>query len=194
MLENLNKYKIVLASNSPRRHELMSGLEIDYEIKTLPDIDESYPESLKAEEIPLYISRHKAEAYRNVMKDNELIITADTIVYIDNQVLGKPKDEEDAKAMLHKLSGRTHLVITGVCLTTTSWQRSFSATTEVTFATLTNEEISHYVTKYKPLDKAGAYGVQELIGYIGVSSLKGSYYNVMGLPIQRLYRELQNIC
>ena len=193
MLENLNKYKIVLASNSPRRHELMSGLEIDYEIKTLPDIDESYPESLKAEEIPLYISRHKAEAYRNVMKDNELIITADTIVYIDNQVLGKPKDEEDAKAMLHKLSGRTHLVITGVCLTTTSWQRSFSATTEVTFATLTNEEISHYVTKYKPLDKAGAYGVQELIGYIGVSSLKGSYYNVMGLPIQRLYRELQNI-
>ena len=194
MLENLNKYKIVLASNSPRRHELMSGLEIDYEIKTLPDIDESYPESLKAEEIPLYISRHKAEAYRNVMKDNELIITADTIVYIDNQVLGKPKDEEDAKAMLHKLSGRTHLVITGVCLTTTSWQRSFSATTEVTFATLTDEEISHYVTRYKPLDKAGAYGVQELIGYIGVSSLKGSYYNVMGLPIQRLYRELQNIC
>ena len=194
MLENLNKYKIVLASNSPRRHELMSGLEIDYEIKTLPDIDESYPESLKAEEIPLYISRHKAEAYRNVMKDNELIITADTIVYIDNQVLGKPKDEEDAKAMLHKLSGRTHLVITGVCLTTSSWQRSFSATTEVTFATLTDEEISHYVTKYKPLDKAGAYGVQELIGYIGVSSLKGSYYNVMGLPIQRLYRELQNIC
>ena len=194
MLENLNKYKIVLASNSPRRHELMSGLEIDYEIKTLPDIDESYPESLKAEEIPLYISRHKAEAYRNVMKGNGLIITADTIVYIDNQVLGKPKDEEDAKAMLHKLSGRTHLVITGVCLTTTSWQRSFSATTEVTFATLTDEEISHYVSKYKPLDKAGAYGVQELIGYIAVSSLKGSYYNVMGLPIQRLYRELQNIC
>ena len=194
MLENLNKYKIVLASNSPRRHELMSGLEIDYEIKTLPDIDETYPECLKGEEIPLYISRHKAEAYRNVMKGNELIITADTIVYIDNQVLGKPKDEEDAKAMLHKLSGRTHLVITGVCLTTTSWQRSFSATTEVTFATLTDEEINHYVSRYKPLDKAGAYGVQELIGYIAVSSLKGSYYNVMGLPIQRLYRELQNIC
>ena len=188
-----SRYKIILASASPRRRELMSGLEIDYQVKTLPDIDESYPESLTGEEIPLYISREKAEAYRSFMGDDELIITADTIVYIDGKVLGKPHDEADACEMLRKLSGRTHMVITGVCLTTTQWQRSFSAVTEVTFDTLSDEEISHYVRKYKPLDKAGSYGVQEFIGFIGVKSLNGSYYNVMGLPVQRLYRELLKV-
>ena len=188
-----SRYKIILASASPRRRELMSGLEIDYQVKTLPDIDESYPELLTGEEIPLYISREKAEAYRRFMSDDELIITADTIVYIDGKVLGKPHDEADACEMLRKLSGRTHLVITGVCLTTTQWQRSFSAVTEVTFDTLSDEEISHYVRKYKPLDKAGSYGVQEFIGFIGVKSLNGSYYNVMGLPVQRLYRELLKV-
>ena len=190
ILDNLRHRRVVLASGSPRRRELLSGLGIDYEVKTLPDIDESYPQDLKGEEIPIYIAREKAEAYRAHMQADELIITADTIVYIDGTVLGKPKDEAEACHMLRTLSGRTHQVITGVCLTTCENQRTFAAVTEVTFDTLTDEEIDWYVTRYKPLDKAGAYGVQEFIGFIGVRSLRGSYFNVMGLPIQRLYREL----
>ena len=190
MLENLKHYKIKLASNSPRRRELLSGLGIDYEVKLLPGIDESYPDTLKGEDIPMYIAREKADAYRPLMQADELIITADTIVCIDGEVLGKPSDGAEAAAMLRKLSGRTHEVITGVCLTTTRLQRTFAAVTEVTFDTLTDEEIAYYVERYRPLDKAGAYGVQEWIGCIGVTGLKGSYFNVMGLPVQRLYKEL----
>ena len=190
MLENLKHYKIKLASNSPRRRELLSGLGIDYEVKLLPGIDESYPDTLKGEDIPMYIAREKADAYRPLMQADELIITADTIVCIDGEVLGKPSDGAEAAAMLRKLSGRTHEVITGVCLTTTRLQRTFAAVTEVTFDTLTDEEIAYYVERYRPLDKAGAYGVQERIGFIGVTGLKGSYFNVMGLPVQRLYKEL----
>ncbi|MDD6891486.1 MAG: Maf-like protein [Bacteroidales bacterium] len=190
MLENLKHYKIKLASNSPRRRELLSGLGIDYEVKLLPGIDESYPDTLKGEDIPMYIAREKADAYRPLMQADELIITADTIVCIDGEVLGKPSDGAEAAAMLRKLSGRTHEVITGVCLTTTRLQRTFAAVTEVTFDTLTDEEIAYYVERYRPLDKAGAYGVQEWIGFIGVTGLKGSYFNVMGLPVQRLYKEL----
>lgn len=190
MLENLKHYKIKLASNSPRRRELLSGLGIDYEVKLLPGIDESYPDTLKGEDIPMYIAREKADAYRPLMQADELIITADTIVCIDGEVLGKPSDGAEAAAMLRKLSGRTHEVITGVCLTTTRLQRTFAAVTVVTFDTLTDEEIAYYVERYRPLDKAGAYGVQEWIGFIGVTGLKGSYFNVMGLPVQRLYKEL----
>lgn len=193
ILENLKKYQITLASNSPRRKELLSGLNLDYKVKILPDIDETYPDTLKGEDIPLYIARKKAEAYKSIMSKNELIITADTIVYTDGEVLGKPKDEADARRMLHALSGRSHQVITGACITTSGFQRSFASVTEVTFDILTDEEVDFYISTYSPMDKAGAYGIQEWIGFIGVSKLNGSYFNVMGLPVQRLYRELKNI-
>lgn len=193
MLENLNKYKIILASNSPRRKELLSGLGVDYEVKTLPDVDESYPDGLSGEEIAKHIARGKAEAYRSLIQADELVITADTIVWLDGTVMGKPKDEEEAKDMLMRLSGKTHQVITGVCLTTASMQKTFATVTDVTFATLTDEEVDYYVTRYQPMDKAGSYGVQEWIGFVGVENLSGSYFNVMGLPIQRLYTELKKL-
>ena len=193
MLENLNKYKIILASNSPRRKELLSGLGVDYEVKTLPDVDESYPDGLSGEEIAKHIARGKAEAYRSLIQADELVITADTIVWLDGTVMGKPKDEEEAKDMLMLLSGKTHQVITGVCLTTASMQKTFATVTDVTFATLTDEEVDYYVTRYQPMDKAGSYGVQEWIGFVGVENLSGSYFNVMGLPIQRLYTELKKL-
>ena len=193
MLDNLKKYKIILASNSPRRRELLSGLGVDYEVKIVPGIDETYPESLNGEEIPVYIAQEKANAYRASLKLDELVITADTIVYVDGMVLGKPVDEADACRMLRMLSGRTHQVITGVCLTTVDFQKSFASVTEVTFDTLSDEEIGYYVEKYRPMDKAGSYGVQEWIGFVGVTGLKGSYYNVMGLPVQRLYKELKEL-
>ncbi|MCQ4914645.1 MULTISPECIES: Maf-like protein [Bacteroides] len=193
MFDNLKKYNIVLASNSPRRKELMSGLGVDYVVKTLPDVDESYPDTLQGTEIPAYISREKADAYKSLIQPDELLITADTIVWLNGEVLGKPKGREGAIDMLRKLSGTSHQVITGVCLTTSDWQKSFTAVTDVTFATLTEEEIIYYVDKYTPMDKAGAYGVQEWIGFIGVESISGSYFNVMGLPIQRLYQELKQL-
>ena len=182
ILNNLSKYKIKLASNSPRRRELLSGLGIDYEVKILPGIDETYPDTLQGEEIPVYIARKKADAYRPAMGKDELIITADTIVYINGKVLGKPRDEADARYMLRQLSGSSHQVITGVCITTCEFQKTFSATTEVTFDNLTNEEIDFYIERYHPMDKAGSYGIQEWIGFIGVSGIHGSYFNVMGLP------------
>ena len=191
MLENLKKYKVVLASNSPRRKELLAGLELDYQVKTLPNIDESYPKGLDGMEIPAYIARSKAEAYRKQMNDDELIITADTIVWLNGSVMGKPKDKADACHMLHTLSGKTHQVITGVCLTTVDKQITFSTVTDVTFASLTDEEIIHYVEHYLPMDKAGSYGIQEWIGFIGVERISGSYFNVVGMPIQRLYTELK---
>ena len=192
-LENIQHYKIVLASNSPRRQELLNGLNLGYTIRVLPGIDESYPDNLKGEEIPMYISRKKADAYRNSMGEDELIITADTVVCIHGKVLGKPKSLEEAKEMLRELSGDTHQVITGVCLTTRETQRTFSAMTQVTFDTLTEDEIEFYVKTYQPLDKAGAYGVQEWIGFVGVSRLEGSYFNVILLPVQRLYHELKKL-
>lgn len=193
MLENLNKYKIILASNSSRRKELLSGLGVDYEVKTLPDVDESYPDGLSGEEIAKHIARGKAEAYRLLIQADELVITADTIVWLDGTVMGKPKDEEEAKDMLMRLSGKTHQVITGVCLTTASMQKTFATVTDVTFAILTDEEVDYYVTRFQPMDKAGSYGVQEWIGFVGVENLSGSYFNVMGLPIQRLYTELKKL-
>lgn len=188
---DLSLYNVILASNSPRRKELLSGLDIKYSIKTLPDVDESYPQSLSGEEIPIYIAKEKTEAYKAFMEDDTLLITADTIVLLEGKVYGKPIDEEDAKRMLHALSGKTHQVLTGVCITTKTKQKTFAVSSNVRFATLEDKEIEYYVTKYKPLDKAGAYGVQEWIGYIGVEYISGSYYNIMGLPIQRLYQELK---
>ena len=186
------QWSIILASNSPRRKELLAELGIDYEVRTLPDIDESYPAHLQGGDIPLYISKEKADAYKPMLQPGELIITADTIVWLNGEVLGKPHDREDAISMLHKLSGKTHEVFTGVTLTTTEKQHSFYAETKVSFAQLSDEEIVYYVDKYQPFDKAGSYGVQEWIGFIGVERIEGSYFNVMGLPVQRLYRELKN--
>jgi septum formation protein len=186
----MNK-RILLASNSPRRRELLSGLGVDYQVRLLLDIDESFPPHLSAEEIPQHISRNKADAY--AVEEDELLITADTIVYCKGEVLGKPVDEADACRMLRQLSGCTHQVVTGVTLKTREQVRTFSCTTQVTFAELSDEEIAYYVQHYAPYDKAGAYGVQEWIGFVGVTRLEGSYFNVMGLPVQRLYTELKKM-
>ena len=248
-------YKIILASNSPRRRELLAGLDIPFEVKVIKGIDESYPETLDAYEVAEYISSKKAEAYRGLLDEKPsgkaseeqagnpsgkaseeqagnpsgkaseeqagkpsekasekqgdeavqtLILTADTVVIAptaDEQndqegkgvILGKPKDEEDAVRMLRMLSGKTHHVVTGVCLTTRSQQRHFSVITEVTFKYLSDAEISYYISHYKPFDKAGAYGIQEWIGYVGCTGLKGSYFNVMGLPVQRIYEEIASM-
>lgn len=188
---DLSKYNIILASNSPRRKELLNGLDINYEVRTLPDIDESYPDNLHGEDIAVFIAKGKADAYKSHLEENTLLITADTIVLLDNKVYGKPCDEEEAKQMLRDLSGKTHFVMTGVCITTPEKQHAFGVSSEVRFAALEEDEIEYYVSKYKPLDKAGAYGVQEWIGYIAVEYISGSYFNIMGLPIQRLYRELK---
>ncbi len=193
MLKNLDKYQVILASNSPRRRELLSGLDIDYTVRVMDDIDESYPDNLLCADIPCYISRKKAEAYKQQMRQDELIITADTVVCVGDTILGKPKDADDAAAMLRLLSGKTHQVITGVTLLTSEQEKTFSVVSDVTFDDLSDEEIAYYVAKYRPFDKAGAYGIQEWIGYVGVTSLKGSYFNVMGLPVQRLYNELKTM-
>lgn len=184
-------YHLILASNSPRRKELLAGIDVQYEIRMLPDIDESYPETLPHEEIAEYLARKKASAYIPELRDDELLITADTIVLLNGMILGKPVGKEDAKQMLHTLSGQTHRVITGVCLTSTGKQVGFSDTAYVTFGNLSEEEIEYYLSVYSPMDKAGAYGVQEWIGYVGVEKIEGSYFNVMGLPIFKVYRELR---
>ena len=183
--------KIILASNSPHRRELLAGLGYPYEVRVLDGIDESYPETLRGSEVAAYISRVKANAYRATMADDELVITADTIVCLDEKVLGKPADEAEAVAMIRSLSGHNHQVYTGVTIVTAEESSTFVSRTDVTFAALTEEEIQHYVTHYRPMDKAGAYGIQEWIGYIGVERIEGSYFNVMGLPVQRLYTELK---
>ncbi|MCR5181192.1 MAG: Maf-like protein [Bacteroidaceae bacterium] len=183
--------KLILASNSPRRRELLAGLGLEFEVRVLPGIAESYPAELAEGDIPLYIAQQKAEAYLPSLAPDELLITADTIVWLDGQVMEKPKDEDDACRMLRQLSGHTHQVFTGVSLTTTEKRVAFSCRTDVTFAKLEEEEIQHYVSRFRPLDKAGAYGVQEWIGYIGVERVEGSYFNVVGLPVQRLYQALK---
>lgn len=180
--------RIVLASNSPRRRELLKGLDIDFKVEVIGGIKEDYPDDLPVEQVPQYIAREKAAAYKVV--DDEVLVTADTIVALDGEIMGKPKDAADASRMLHELSGRTHHVITGVCLTTTTAQKVFSETTAVTFRQLTDNEIDYYISHYKPFDKAGAYGVQEWIGYVAVKRIEGSFYNVMGLPVVRVYEEL----
>ena len=186
-------YQIVLASNSPRRKELLAGLDVPFTVKVVEGIDESYPADLPVMDIAEYIATKKAAAYQGEISDNELVITADTIVVLGGDVLGKPKTLDEAKHMLYALSGKTQHVATGVCLTTKERQKSFSVVTDVTFKKLNDSEIDYYVEHYKPLDKAGAYGIQEWIGHIGVSHINGSYFNVMGLPVQRIYQEMQDL-
>ena len=184
---------LILASNSPRRRELLAGLGLDFEVRVIKDIDETYPLDLPVEQIPVYISSQKAKAYQESTRDDELVITADTVVIVGKNVLGKPHNREEACDMLRMISGRTHQVITGVCLSSNKIHRSLSVSTDVTFKSLAEQEIEYYVDQYKPYDKAGAYGIQEWIGYIGVTSLHGSYFNVMGLPVQRIWQELLDI-
>jgi septum formation protein len=188
LLQNIASYKIVLASQSPRRQELLKGLHIDFTVKLI-DVEENYPREIVGVDIPMYLAEKKANAYSI---DNEtMLITADTIVWHEGKVLGKPYDRTEAKQMLKQLSGKTHQVITGVCISTTAKRKTFHVISEVRFSSLTEAEIEFYLENYKPYDKAGSYGVQEWIGYIGVEHINGSYFNVMGLPIQRLYNELK---
>lgn len=187
----ITDYKIILASNSPRRKELLSGIDVAYEVRILADVDETYPENIPQRSVPEYLAKKKAAASFNGLQPDELLITADTIVLLDDDVLGKPGDVAEIRRMLRRLSGNTHLVITGVCLTSCEKQVSFSDSTRVTFAELSDEEIDYYAANYNSTDKAGAYGVQEWIGYIGVEHLEGSYFNVMGLPIRRVYEEIR---
>lgn len=192
MLDNLKKYNVVLASNSPRRKELLQRLGIQFKVRTLFGVDESYPSTMTdGEEIASFIAKKKAEAYRSSMSPSELIITADTTVYFNGVVMGKPANAQDAEEMLKKLSGNVHEVITGVAILTANKVDSFAVTSHVKFAKLTDEEIHYYVSNYLPFDKAGAYGIQEWIGLIAVEELQGSFFNVMGLPVQRLYNHLK---
>ncbi len=190
MLSNLTNKKIILGSASPRRKELLAGLDIDFDIVT-KDVEESYPNHLSGVDIPIYLAEKKAIAFENEIDEHTLLITADTIVFHQGEVLGKPSSETDAKKMLQKLSGKTHQVITGVCIYSKNRKKVFHTISEVSFSILNNQEINYYIEKYKPYDKAGSYGVQEWIGFIAVEHINGSYYNVMGLPIQRLYNELK---
>lgn len=190
MLDNLKGKRVILASGSPRRRQLLGGLEIDFTVRLIDGIDETYPDGMAMAEIPKYISRRKAEAYVPTMASDEIIITADTIVWADGEVLGKPHTPDEAVSMLRRLSGRTHQVVTGVTVLSADRRETFACVTDVTFDTLSEAEMQHYVADYKPFDKAGAYGIQEYIGYIGVTGISGSYFNVMGLPVQKLYRVL----
>jgi len=193
MWENLSNYKIVLGSQSPRRVELLRGLDLTFEQRVLPDLDETYPDGLPFEEIPRYIATHKAEAYFPSLEPNTLLITADTLVFLKDQVLGKPKDGEEAKAMLQRLTGERHYVTTGVAICVAGKVHSFTDTAAVDFLPLTSEEISYYVERYSPLDKAGAYGIQEWVGYAGISRIEGSFYTVMGLPVHLINKYLKTL-
>lgn len=190
MLNNLDSKNIILASKSPRRQELLKGLDIEFKIQT-KEIDEVYPPDLPSNEVPEFLSKLKAEAFEQSLAPNDLLITSDTIVILGDEILEKPKSEEEAKAMIAKMSGKTHTVVTGVALTTKNRQLVFSDHTKVTFCDLSQDEINYYIEKYKPYDKAGSYGVQEWIGYIAIHKLEGSYFTVMGLPLHRLYAELK---
>jgi septum formation protein len=192
MLHNLSNLSIILASKSPRRQELLKGLDIKFEIRT-KEIEESYPKELKAIDVPEFLAKKKANAFQKELKTNEVLITCDTIVILESEILEKPKDDQEAKQMIRKLAGKSHLVVTGVCISTLDQEIVFKDTAKVTFTTLTEEEINYYVDKYKPFDKAGSYGVQEWIGYIGIERMEGSYYTVMGLPVQKLYSALKTL-
>ena len=187
------KRKLLLASGSPRRRELLDSLGIKVEHAQLHDVDESYPADMSPMKVPEYLSRLKSQAYRSELADDEVLVTADTVVVLDGKVLGKPVDEAEAKAMLRSLSGRVHQVVTGVTLATSSSSVTFSEVTDVEFDTLSDSEIDYYVANFKPFDKAGAYGIQEWIGYVGVKGIRGDYYNVMGLPVNSLCRHLKSI-
>lgn len=186
LFDNIREYRVILGSGSPRRKELLAMLDIDFEVRSAGDVDESYPADLPAEEVPLYLARKKSNAFLSGLRENELVITADTVVICDNNVLGKPGDSEEAFRMLKMLSGRKHAVVTGITVATREIQISDTAITEVEFAPLSDETIKEYIGRYRPLDKAGAYGIQEWIGAVAVKGINGSFYNVMGLPLHLL--------
>ncbi len=192
MVRRTGNKQLVLASGSPRRKELLAMLDVDFEVRVPEGIEETVPEGMASGEVAEYLARKKASGYvESMMRDGDLVVAADTVVVCDGEVLGKPRDAAEARNMLRKLSGRGHEVVSGVAVTDGVRTESFSAVTEVEFAELSNEEIEHYVECYKPLDKAGAYGIQEWIGAVGVKRIDGSFYNVMGLPVQRLYGVLK---
>ena len=191
MLENLKKYNIVLASKSPRRQELMKGIGLEFSVIT-KDVDESYPSNMSVYDVAPFLSLKKAKAFNDdELPENYMVITADTVVIVDDMILGKPKDETDARGMLGRISGKKHSVITGVTVRTSDKVKTFSVVSKVSFEILDQEEIDYYVNNFRPYDKAGAYGIQEWIGYIGVNHVEGSYFNVMGLPTQKLYKMLK---
>ncbi len=190
MLENLSKYDIILASNSPRRKELLAQMEVNFRV-LVRDFDENYPETVKAKNVPEYLAQLKSTVYSDLLQENTMIITADTVVVHNKQILGKPRDEAEAREMLSRLSGNVHKVISAVAITTKNRKTIFSEKTKVLFAHLTADEIDHYIKKYAPLDKAGSYGIQEWIGSVAIERIEGSYQNVMGLPTQRLFQELK---
>ncbi len=185
----LPKYNYVLASKSPRRQELIHDLGIDFRVE-IRDVEENFPAELYREEIPVFLAELKAKPFLGTLAENDLLITADTIVWLDGEVFGKPSDREDAFRILKKLSGKEHQVISGVCLTGMEKQKSFYSISNVSFRELSDKEIYFYIDEFKPYDKAGAYGIQEWIGYIGITHIEGSFYNVMGLPVQQLYSEI----
>ena len=189
--DSFARFRIILASQSPRRQQLLKELGLNFEVR-IKDFPETYPEDLEGRDIALYIAKQKAELFKGEIAIDEIVITADTIVWCDNIVLGKPVDKEDAVRILRKISGNTHEVITGVCLLSKEKEKSFSVSTKVTFEVITDEDIEFYIENFHPFDKAGAYGIQEWIGIIGCSSIEGSYFNVVGLPVHQLYKELRD--
>jgi septum formation protein len=191
--ERLKDFRIILGSGSPRRHYLLNELGIEYETRVNSDLEETYPVTLSLEEIPVYLAKLKSRAIMKEVPRDTLLITADTIVCLEGQVINKPKDRADAVSILKRLSGNKHEVLTGVCLRMAKKMHSFHASSMVWFAMLEEEEINYYIDQYKPYDKAGAYGVQEWIGYVGIEKIEGSYFNVMGLPIQKVYHELKKM-
>ena len=191
--DRLKNYRLILASASPRRRELLAACDLDFTLAEKFECEECYPADLEADKVAEYLSQLKSNAYPHALATNDILLTADTVVIAGGEILGKPKDSADAERMLKMLSGATHKVVTGVTLRTYSRTISFSAESLVSFRTLENEEIAYYIEKYRPLDKAGAYGIQEWIGYIGIEGIEGSFYNVMGLPVQRLYSALKEL-
>jgi len=187
----LPNYNYILASKSPRRQELLNSLGINFKVVT-NEVEESYPDNLSKEEIPVFLAELKAKHFKNHLLENDLLITADTIVWLKGEVLGKPENKKEAIKTLQKLSAQEHQVISGVCLTSIHKQKSFFSISNVRFKELYLSEIEYYVSECNPIDKAGAYGIQEWIGYIGITHIEGSFYNVMGLPVQQLYSEIQN--
>lgn len=189
--ERLRNYRLLLASQSPRRRELLSGCGLPYELASRYACEERYPAGLPAEEVPRYLSRLKSEAYPFPLGERDILLTADTVVVLGDRVLGKPHDRADAVAMLRALAGRSHVVVSGVTLRTVHASHTFTARSEVWFRPLRDEEIDYYVDTCRPYDKAGSYGIQEWLGYVAIERIDGSFYNVMGLPVQRLYVELE---
>ena len=191
--DRLKNHRLILASASPRRRELLAGCDLAFTLAEKFECEECYPADLAADKVAEYLSQLKSNAYPHALADNDILLTADTVVILGDKILGKPHSEEEARAMITTLSGASHKVVTGVTLRTTKQTISFSAESVVKFRVLDTEEIAYYVEKYRPLDKAGAYGIQEWIGYIGIEGIEGSFYNVMGLPVQRLYSALKEL-